>query len=265
MFKEPSQLLHNNHPVLSQARLYPFILEDAVNSACVLVLPGGGYGGVSHQEGPPVAAWLNSMGISAVVLEYTVGQKIYPVPQQQAIYAMRYLRKNANELNIDGSRIGVIGFSAGGHLAACVSHGFDRNEWFIDPDKCLEGISARPDLSILCYPVLSSGKFAHVGSFHNLLGKESSPEEQAQLSWEHHVHENAPPHYIWHTAEDSGVPVENAYLLAMSLQAKKIEHEIHVYPKGGHGLGLVSIGNRREGRAVNWKNQAESWLLSLGF
>ena len=208
---------------------------------------------------------LPCLGISAVVLEYTVGQDIYPKPQQQALYAMRYLRSHAERLNIDPQRIAVIGFSAGGHLAASVSHGYDRESWLLDPDGELAGISARPDASILSYAVLSSGPFAHVGSYNNLLGESSSTEERAELSWERQVHDNAPPHFLWHTAEDTCVPVENTYLMAMALRAKKIEHELHVYPKGSHGLGLCSIGDRRQGRAVNWKNQAESWLMSLGF
>lgn len=265
MFSEPSQSLHPDHPVLSQARLYPSLLEDSEKPACMLVLPGGGYTCVSHQEGPPVAAWFNSMGISAVVLEYTVGEGIYPAPQQQALYAMRYLRCHADELNIDANRIGVIGFSAGGHLAASVSHGFHRSDWLVDPDACLEGLSARPDLSMLCYPVISSGPFVHEGSFLNLLGQHATPELKTELSWELQVNGQAPPHYIWHTAEDKGVPVENAYLMAMSLQKASIEHELHVYPKGDHGLGLCSIGSRRQGRAVLWKQQAESWLMNLGF
>lgn len=112
MFKEPSQPLHPTDPVLSKARLYPSFLEDGENFACFLVIPGGGYAEVSHQEGPPVAGWLNSLGISAAVLEYTVsdGEAISPHPQQQALYALRWLRANATALNIDPNRIGVIGF-----------------------------------------------------------------------------------------------------------------------------------------------------------
>jgi acetyl esterase/lipase len=265
MFSEPSHPLHTTDFLLSKANLYPYLLEDAVRPGCVLVLPGGGYGGVSHQEGPPVAGWLNSMGVAAVVLEYTVGQGVYPAPQQQALYAVRYLRAHAEALNIDPDKIGVIGFSAGGHLAACVANGFDRPEWLLDPDGCLEGTSARPDAAILAYPVISSGPFAHVGSFDNLLGVDATPEQRAEFSWEHHVHADAPPHFLWHTASDMGVPPENSYLMAMGLSAAKIPHELHVYPEGAHWLGLCSIGGRRQGSAVQWKAQAETWLLARGF
>lgn len=270
MFKEPSQPLHGTEPTLSAARLYPYFLEDGDDFACVLVLPGGGYANVSHQEGPPVAGWLNSMGISAAVLEYSVssseGPGTYPKPQQQALYAMRWLRANAGELNIDPKKIGVLGFSAGGHLAACVSHGFDRNEWLLDPDACLGGVSARPDASILAYAVLSSFSLhMHRGSMENLFGEHYDTDIQKTVCWENHVHSDAPPTFLWHTAEDGVVPVENSYQMAMSLQQAKIAHELHVFPKGDHGLGLVSIADRRQGSAEQWRPLAERWLRELGF
>ena len=265
MFKEPSEPLHPTDPILSQARLYPSYLEDGENFACMLVLPGGGYGMVSHQEGPPIAGWLNSLGISAVVLEYTVGSTIYPQPQQQAIYAMRSIREHAASNNIDPNRIGVIGFSAGGHLAACVSQGFDRKEWLLDPDNTLGSISARPDASILAYPVISSGPNANTGSFDNLLGADASEATRAQVSWEQHAHPQSPPTFLWHTADDDCVPVENSYLLAMALQKNKTPHELHVFPEGNHGLGLASIDDRRHATVTQWRSLAEKWLLNLGF
>ena len=267
MFNEPSQLLHPSDPVLSKARLYPSFLEDGENFACMLVIPGGGYAEVSHQEGPPVAGWLNSLGISAAVLEYTVsdGGPIYPQPQQQALYALRWLRANAKRLNIDPNRIGVIGFSAGGHLAASLSQGFDRSEWLLDPDHSLADISARPDASILSYPVISAGPLGHQGSFDNLLGKNSDSTQREALSWEKHAHPKSPPTFLWHTAEDAAVPVENSYLMAMALQQNKTPHELHAFPKGEHGLGLCSIDFRRQHGAAQWRALAQRWLLELGF
>lgn len=269
MFKEPSTALHPTDPVLSKARLYSSLLDedDGKDFACVLVLPGGGYRMVSHQEGPPVAGWLNSIGISAVVLEYTVstGEAIYPEPQQQALYALRYLRSHAQALNIDPNRIGVIGFSAGGHLAACVSQGFDRKEWHLDPDNTLGDLSARPDASILAYPVINSGPTAHTGSFDNLFGADASEATRAQVSWEQHAHPQSPPTFLWHTAEDGAVPVENSYLMAMALQKNKTPHELHVFPDGAHGLGLASIHDRRHSTVTQWRPLAEKWLLNLGF
>ena len=264
MFKEYSEVLHKEDPVLSKARLYPYFLEDAKNSACILILPGGGYGHVSHQEGPPVAGWLNSMGISAAVLEYTVGAKVYPEPQQQAIYAMRYLRANAAELNINPEKIGVLGFSAGGHLCACVSQGFDRKEWHLDPDGTLGNTSARPDASILAYAVLCAIKM-HKGSYKNLLGENPDQNLVNSLSWEKNIHTDSPPTFLWHTADDAVVAVSNTYLMAMAFEEKSIPHEVHVYPEGEHGIGLVSIGHRRQGTSGQWKAQAERWLLELGF
>jgi len=270
MFKEPSHPLHPTDPVLSKARIYRSLLEDGEDFACMLVLPGGGYQHVSHQEGPPVAGWLNSIGISAAVLEYSVssneGPGTYPTPQQQALYAIRWLRANAAELNINPNEIGVIGFSAGGHLAACVSHGFDRNEWLLDPDASLEGVSARPDASILSYAVLSSCSLhMHRGSIENLFGQQVDSDIPETVCWEDNVHPQAPPTFLWHTAEDSCVPVENSYLMAIALQKANIAHELHVFPKGNHGLGLVSIGDRRQGSAEQWRPLAERWLRELGF
>lgn len=271
MFNEPSQALHPTDAVLSKARFYPYFLEDAEKPACMLVLPGGGYSNVSHQEGPPVAAWFNSMGIAAAVLEYTVNRvdepepELYPQPQQQALYAMRYLRANADELNIDPNRIGVIGFSAGGHLCACTSQGFDRADWLLDPDGTLGDTSARPDASILSYAVLSASDFMHVGSFKNLFGPDVTKEQAETLGWEKHINPNSPPTFLWHTAADAGVPVENTYLMAMGLQANGTPHEVHVFPEGAHGLGLVSIGDRRQPGADQWRALAENWLMRLGF
>ncbi|MFP4259456.1 MAG: alpha/beta hydrolase [Opitutales bacterium] len=235
-----------------------------------LCFPGGGYAHVSHQEGPPVAGWLNSMGISAAVLEYSVsteeGPGVYPRPQQQALYAMRWLRACASDLKINPKKIGVIGFSAGGHLAACLSHGFDRGEWLLDPDELFGGLSGRPDASILAYAVISaSSPHSHRGSMENLLGEQVGTEVQETLSWENQVHPEASPAFLWHTAEDSSVPVENTYQMAIALQAANIPHELHVFPKGGHGIGLGTIHARRQGSAEQWRSLAERWLRELGF
>jgi len=260
MFSEPSIKLHESDPILSKANIYPYFLEDAENTPCLIILPGGGYEMVSHQEGPPIAGWLNSIGISAIVLEYTVGEAIYPEPQQQALYCVRLAKKMAKEWNIDSNKIGVIGFSAGGHLASCASYGFNREEWLIDPDNNLDGISARPELNILAYPVISGVKYPHQASFNNLLGKNSSEEKLKAVSWEQHITEDAPTTFLWHTVSDSVVRVENSYLLALALSAKDIKHECHIYEKGKHGLGLCSIGERYEPHTKDWILRAEAWL-----
>jgi len=261
-----SSKLHGEDPVLKEAHLHFFPFEEGEANSCILIIPGGGYGGVSHREWETVAAWINSMGMSAVVLEYTVGRKIYPKPQIQGLYALRLLRKKSKEFNIDPKRIGIIGFSAGGHLSACLSTGFDRPDWLVDPDGELEGVSARPDLAILSYPVITSGEFAHRGSFTNLLGEEASEDERKTMSLEHAVGENTPPTFLWHTAEDVVVPVENAYLYAMALNAKGVEHELHVFPAGIHGLSICrSPGKYWAQPARQWMPLAEAWLGARGF
>lgn len=269
MFQPANHFFQSAHPVLSKARLYPAFLQDGRDFACMLVLPGGGYSHVSHQEGPPVAAWLNSIGISALVLEYSVSsdpaEAIYPQPQQQALYALRFLRAQATALNIDPHRIGVIGFSAGGHLAASCTQAFDHPDFLLDSDASLKGVSARPDASILCYPVISAGLHGHVGSFECLLGRGSTPSQRSALSWEHRIHPNSPPSFLWHTAEDAAVPVENSYLYAMALQQARIPHALHVFSQGAHGLGLCSLADRRQQQAMQWRALAERWLLDLGF
>lgn len=258
--------LHTSHEILSDAELHFFPFEEGESNSCILILPGGGYGGVSHREWEPVAAWVNSMGISAFVLDYTVGRKIYPKPQAQGLFAIRTMRKRAGEFKIDPDRIGVIGFSAGGHLAASLSNGFGREDWLLDPEGELEGISARPDLSILSYPVITSGPFQHKGSFTNLLGEEASEKEREALSMEKCVHERTPPTFLWHTVEDVAVPVENSYLYAMALNEKKVEHELHVFPKGIHGLSICrSPGKFWENHARKWLPLAEEWLALKGF
>ncbi|MBC2594345.1 alpha/beta hydrolase [Ruficoccus amylovorans] len=267
MLNKVSSPLHPSDAVLSKARLTPYFLEDGEDFACMLVLPGGGYSRIAGHEGGPVAGWFNSLGISAAVLEYTTwdGAPIYPKPQQQALYAMRLLRAQAREHGIDPARIGVIGFSAGGHLAACVSHGFDREDWLLDPDGELAGISARPDASMLCYAVTSSGFYAHVSSYKNLLGPDVTEEQADFMSWEKHAHPQCPPTFLWHTAADETVPVNNSYLMALALQANKTPHELHVFPDGAHGRGLGTFADRRHPVVGQWRGLAERWLLGLGF
>jgi len=258
--------LHVEEENLKEAKLHFFPFEEGDSNSCILICPGGGYGGVSKREWGPVAAWINSMGISAAVLEYTTGRNIYPKPQQQGLYAMRLLRKRSTELKIDPARIGVIGFSAGGHLSATLSNGFDRSDWLVDPDKELEGISARPDLAILSYPVITSGPFQHKGSFTNLLGEEASEEDRDAMSMEKAVHEKTPPTFLWHTVEDVVVPVENAYLYAMALNQHGVEHELHVFPTGIHGLSICrSPGKFWNDHVRNWLPMAEAWLGHRGF
>lgn len=243
--------------------LTPFALESGEDFAAVLVLPGGGYGFCSEQEGDPVAAWFNSMGISAFVLDYSVAPSKYPQALNDARRAMQYIRAHAKEFNIDPNRVGVIGFSAGGHLAASLSNlHAEGNE---DVQDELEKVNARPDLCILSYPVISWGEFAHLGSLENLLGENPSPSLVDKTSLEKMVNTSTPPTFLWHTAEDDAVPVENSYLYAMALQKAKIPHELHVYPDGAHGVGLGTIDYRRDSHYSQWRHSCEQWLFKCGF
>ena len=151
--------------------------------------------------------------------------------------------------------------------AACTAHGYDNEAWLLDPDNKLQGISARPDACLLSYAVLKTeGAKAHSGSMHNLLGPNYLHSEQRpKLDWPEQVHPDAPHTFIWHTQEDATVPVENAYLMALGLQKHKIPHELHVFPKGAHGLGICSIDFRRQPSVEQWKPLAQNWLRELNF
>lgn len=245
-----------------EVTLTPFTLVDGEKIAAVLVLPGGGYGLCSNQEGAPVAAWLNSIGINAFVLDYRVAPSKHPAPYHDARRAIQYIRYHAEEFNIDPEKIGVIGFSAGGHLAATLSNLYDVKNELVDDE--IENVSARPYLSMLCYPVISSGEHAHTGSFDNLTG--DNDELRAEMSMENAVHTDTPKTFIWHTTEDGIVVVQNAYLYASALARQGIPHEVHVYPYGGHGLGLCSVGDcHRMPHVAQWRSACERWLLQEGF
>ena len=148
-------------PGNKEVTLTPYTLLDGEKFSAMLILPGGGYAGCSRQEGQPVAGWLNSLGISAFLLDYRVAPAKHPSPYEDARRALQYIRFHSKKYNIDPNRIGVIGFSAGGHLAATLSNNYETKNTFVDDE--LEQVSARPDLSVLAYPVISGGGFAHQG------------------------------------------------------------------------------------------------------
>lgn len=246
-----------------EVTLRPFALRSGQLFPAVLVLPGGGYGGCADHEGDPVACWLNSLGISAFVLDYSVAPRRFPRPLHDARRAMQYIRRHAEPFKIDPDRVGVIGFSAGGHLAASLSNLYgEKNPAVADE---LEEVGARPDLAILCYPVISWGPFGHVGSKNNLLGPDPDPCLVERTSMENAVHAATPPTFLWHTAADGGVPVENSYLYAMALRKNKVPHELHVYPEGAHGLGLATQRNKRNPHVAQWRHACERWLSEQGF
>ena len=200
---------------------------------CLLVLPGGGYGMCSEREAEPIALHFLPEGFNVFVLTYSVAPHRFPSQITEVAAAMELIYQNAEKWNCDTSKIAVMGFSAGGHLAAHYSTMYDCKEVrevFAD--------SKRPDASVLCYPVITSDfTTTHQGSFINLSGHDAlTPQEAEYFSCEKQVKETTPPAFLWHTAEDNVVPVENSLLYAKALAKYKIPFELHIYPHGGHGL-----------------------------
>ena len=200
---------------------------------CLLVLPGGSYGMCSERESEPIALHFLPEGFNVFVLTYSVAPNRFPSQIIEVAAAMELIYKNAEKWNCDTGKIAVMGFSAGGHLAAHYSTMYDCKEvreYFKD--------SKRPDASVLCYPVITSDfTTTHQGSFINLSGHETlTPEEAEYFSCEKQVKESTPPAFLWHTAEDNVVPVENSLLYAKALAKYKIPFELHIFPYGGHGL-----------------------------
>lgn len=235
--------------------------EGKSSGTSFLVLPGGGYGSLARHEGETYAKWLAQQGIAAYVLKYRLGSSGYrhPVMVEDAARAVRTVRAWARRDGRDPARIGIIGSSAGGHLASTLLIRNDGgNPGALD---LIERESSRPDLGVLCYPVITSGEHAHRGSFKNLLGDNPSPELLQQLSTELHVTKETPPTFLWHTVEDAAVPVENSLLFASALAKAGVPFELHVYEKGTHGMGLPGHGKP----APPWDVELLRWLKARGF
>jgi acetyl esterase/lipase len=246
--------------------LTPYIpaLEKAT-SAAIVICPGGGYAGLAQHEGGDYALWLNEHGITAFVLKYRLGSAGYrhPIMLQDAARAVRLVRARAGEWKIDPKRVGIMGSSAGGHLASTLLTHFDSGK----PDAAdpVERQSSRPDLGILCYPVIiMTGVHTHQGSRNNLLGKDPPPETLLEVSNEWHVTNDTPPCFIWHTVEDKSVPLENSVEFAMALRKAGVPFDLHLYEKGPHGLGL---GSREYDptRWHPWTRDCLDWLKGRGF
>jgi len=234
---------------------------DKASGAAIVVCPGGGYGALARHEGHDIAVWLNGIGVTAVVLKYRLGPKYqHPAMMQDALRAIRYTRSKASEWKIDPNRVGVMGFSAGGHLASTAATQFNVG----DPNASdpVEKLSSRPDLSILCYPVVTmTDPFAHKGSRRNLLGENPSGQLIDLMSSEKQVTDQTPPTFLFHTGDDSVVPVENSLMFALALRKKKIPYELLVYEHGRHGVGLAL-----DDPALNtWPRLLENWLRARGF
>jgi acetyl esterase/lipase len=215
-------------------------LPDPTNAtgAAMVICPGGAYVGLAAHEGNDYALWLNQHGVTCFVLKYRLGSSgyHYPVEFQDGTRAIRWARAHAADYKIDPDRVGIMGSSAGGHLSSMILTHFDSGDTNA-PDP-VERQSSRPDLGILCYPVITMGEFTHRGSRNSLLGTNQSPEMVKFLSSELQVTTNTPPCFIWQTFEDRTVPVENSLLFAEALRKNHVPFDLHIYQKGAHGLGL---------------------------
>lgn len=213
-------------------------VDAAKKHPAVLILPGGAYFFTSEREGEGVALKLMSEGICAFVLNYHVAPVRFPVALCEALLSLQYIRENCEEWNIDADNISVLGFSAGGHLAASVGVHWSKACILKNIPEAKKEL-VKPNKLLLSYPVITSGEYAHNGSMLNLLGEENQTQELLEFnSLEKQVTKDTPKSFIWHTYEDASVPVQNAMLFATALIQEGITTELHVYPKGGHGLSL---------------------------
>ena len=216
-------------------------LPDAgkATGAAMVICPGGGYGGLAEHEGRDYALFLNQHGVTAFVLKYRLGSAGYrhPCMLQDAARAVRTVRARINEWKVDPKRVGIMGSSAGGHLASTLLTHFDAGQpEATDP---VERQSSRPDLGVLCYAVITMGSRTHGGSRANLLGNDPAPELIKLLSNELQVAPQTPPCFIWHTWEDNAVKVENSFDFAVALRRHGVPFDLHIYEKGQHGIGLA--------------------------
>lgn len=266
---EPIRLWEGDAPgALGQAdhdipTLTPFLpAADKASGTAIVVCPGGGYGGLAPHEGEGYAKWLADNGVSAFVLKYRLGSKGYrhPVMLGDVSRAIRLVRARATDWKLDAARIGVMGSSAGGHLASTVITHFDSGD--ADSDDVVERQSSRPDFGVLCYAVISmQDGVTHGGSKANLLGKDPKPELVELLSNEKQVTNNTPPCFVWSTQEDKAVPVVNSLRFVTALQQNGVAYDFHVYQKGAHGIGLSEGKNGAAAGDVHpWAKDLLFWL-----
>jgi len=241
--------------------LTPYLAAGA-NRPAVVVCPGGGYGGLAAHEGHDYALWLNQQGLSAFVLKYRLGSGGYrhPVMLGDAQRAIRLVRSRAQEWRVDSSKVGIMGSSAGGHLASTAVTHFSTSQ----PDAAdpVDRQSCRPDFGILCYAVITMGEHTHQGSRKNLLGDDPDPALIELLSNELHVTKDTPPCFLWHTWEDKGVKIENSLQFAAALAKADVPFDFHVYEKGRHGIGLND--KPPFANAHPWSRDLVFWLQERG-
>ncbi|MDP0501220.1 MAG: alpha/beta hydrolase [Verrucomicrobiota bacterium JB022] len=243
--------------------------EEVATGAAIIVCPGGGYGHLATHEGRDYALWLNEHGVTAFVLKYRLGTNGYRHPSMlhDVQRAVRIVRANAKEWELDPGRVGVMGSSAGGHLAASALTHFDAGT--PTAEDPIDRVSSRPDLGILCYPVITMGDLAHKGSKRNLLGEQPPAELIELMSNEKQVTAETPPTFLWHTYDDSTVQVGNSILFAEALSEHGVPHDLHLYQTGRHGLGLgvrsYTPGQSDPRELLPWTYDLAYWLKLQGF
>ena len=235
--------------------------KDKANGTAAIVCPGGGYTRLAMtNEGNGMARWLNSLGVSVFVLKYRMKEYGHPAPLRDVLRAVRLVRSRAAEFGIDPHRLGVVGSSAGGHLAACAGTLFDHPAG--RTGAALDAVSGRPDFLILQYPViLMEGPKIHQGSRNSLLGPNPAPELVALMSVDRQVTAQTPPAFLVATGEDTSVPLENSLAFYTALRKAGVSAELHLYEKGPHGFGL----RKDLGPTSAWPQRAEEWLRSHGW
>ena len=263
----------NNKDQNFKAELDTYLLDDLANMKverkrpAVLILPGGGYRFTSDREAEPVAIQMNAMGFQAFVLYYSCEPATFPTALLQTAKAISVIREHAKEWHIEERKVVLLGFSAGGHLAA--SLGTFWNKEFVYEALKIEPKRIRPDGLVLAYSVITAWEFAHQDSFRALLGEEYE-ERKELVSLENQVGEDMMPVFLWHTFEDESVPVENSLLFAHALRKKNIPFELHIYQKGRHGLSLAN-GETNPANEENlivlecqtWITMAGTWIRNL--
>lgn len=232
----------------------------------VLVIPGGGYGMVSEREGEPVALAFVNAGYSAFCLTYTVNTR-YPTPLNEALTAMRFIRENAKKYCVDPKKVAAIGFSAGGHLAGLLATATKEEE---NAAPCKEELATRPDAVVLSYPVVTMGIKTHAGTRDVISGNGALPYDT--LSIEKRVSKESAPAFIWHTFEDTCVPVENSLLLASAYRSAGVPFSLHIFEKGWHGLSVCTAETHDQyehdkeiAYIGKWFSLALDWLTARGF
>ncbi len=254
--------------VSADPKLITYILDTGYDGGekkrrpAMVICPGGAYSMTSDREAEPIAVRFNALGFHSFVVRYTVEAPMrFPGALLEVCKAIAMVREHADEWNVDSNKIVVCGFSAGGHLAASVGT-FWNNELVTKP-LGLNHQEDQPNGMVLCYPVITSGGFAHNGSFYNLL-RDHYEEQKELVSLEKQVNADTPPAFLWHTFEDSCVPVENTLLMATALREKRIPFEVHIYPKGWHGLALSTQETGGGPAEVSeWPDLAARWAKNL--